>query len=469
MRRHVLVAGLALLTMVAVTDVQAQGSAVYTHSACMSARNGAGVASPCTDGSAVFYNPAALATLPGVIGLGVTVIRTENTFSWDAGQAPSGEPAVTERGPATTPVPHGWLSYPVNERLALGFGVWAPYGLSIDWPLHFSGRQVSYDTSLRGLYLQPTVAYQVMPGRLSVGVGVDVVRASIEINQRQTLAQFGMPTVDLVDIRLSGDAWGVSGHVGLLAQLTDRLSLGARYMHKVKLDFDDATARFSMTDAVLPAGNPFGVPAGTPLAQVIPAVPQLAVLFAEGGPFTDQGVTTEIELPAQAVIGLAFQATRALQLLADYQWYGWSAWDAFPLEFERPGVPGAPDPLLPSELILEYDDAHSFRLGAQYDWSPGLVVRGGFNYGTRAAPDVTVTPMLPENHRAYLSLGAGYQVTPSLTADAFFMLLFMSERRGRVVNRTSRTQTADQLNQGVYTADAMLGGVTFSYRIGPDR
>jgi long-chain fatty acid transport protein len=455
MRRHVLVAGLALLTMVAVTDVQAQGSAVYPHSACMTARNGAGIASPCADGSAVFYNPAALATLPGVIGLGVTLIRTENTFIWDAGAAPSGEPAVAERGPATTPVPHGWLNYPVNERLALGFGVWAPYGLSIDWPLTFSGRHVSYDTSLRALFLQPTLAYQVMPGRLSVGVGVDVVSSSIEINQRQHLGQFGLP-VDFADVKLTGDAWGVTGHVGMLAQLTPRLSLGARYMHKVKLEFDDGRAEFEqvLTGIILPEPNPFGVPAGTPLDAV------LAGQFAETGPLRDQRVRTEIELPAQAVVGLAFQATPVLQLLADYQWYGWSSWDAFPLEFEA-----APD----SELILEYEDAHVIRLGADYAWSPALNLRGGFSYGSRAAPDVTVTPMLPENDRSYLSLGAGYQVTPSLTADAFFMYMFMSDRRGRVVNRTSRTQTAEQLNQGVYTADAMLGGVTFSYRFGTVR
>jgi long-chain fatty acid transport protein len=457
MARHVLLVGLLGLTISAAPQLAfAQGSAVYTHSACNSARNGAGVAQPCADGSAIFYNPAALATLPGVVGLGVTAIRTENTFVYDDGRVPPGEAAIAERGPTTTPVPHFYAAHRVNERLAAGFGIWAPYGLGIEWPLAFSGRYVSYDTELRGIYLQPTLAYQVVPGMLSIGAGVDFVRGSVAINQRQDLAPFGMPGVDFVDVGLTGDAWGTTAHVGIQAILTPQLSLGARYLHSVRLDFDDATATFEQvpTNVALPAQNPFGVPAGTPLDVV------LAAQFVSGGPLSEQRVATEIELPAQAVIGLAFRALPELTLLADYQWYGWSSWDAFPLAFER-----APD----TELILEYEDAHVIRVGAEFAVSPAMALRGGVTYNTAAAPDATVTPMLPENDRLYLSFGMGYNFMPNLTGDFFVMHVNQGDRAGRVRGRTDRAQTADQLNVGHYTSNALLGGITVSYRFGPAR
>ena len=57
------------------------------------------------------------------------------------------------------PVPYGYLVYGVNSRLALGIGGYVPYGLGLEWPLDFNGRFVSFDSSLKAFYLQPTVAY----------------------------------------------------------------------------------------------------------------------------------------------------------------------------------------------------------------------------------------------------------------------------------------------------------------------
>src|SRR5690606_32746046 len=111
----------------------------------------AGVASPCSDGSAALFNPAALALQGSAVGLGVTGISTAIDFTYDQ----TGE--RIERDGSTSPVPFGFLNYRINDRLAAGIGVFAPYGLGIDWPLDFEGRYVTYDTSLRNIYVQPTV------------------------------------------------------------------------------------------------------------------------------------------------------------------------------------------------------------------------------------------------------------------------------------------------------------------------
>ena len=187
MTRRVTCVGMALAALVVSTgSLAAQGSNVMQHGACATAMVSAGVASPCSDGSAVLFNPAALAQQGSGISAGVTGINTQATFTYDY----TGE--TIEQDATTTPVPFGYLNYRVSDRLAAGFGVFAPYGLGIEWPLEFEGRYVTYDTSLRNIYLQPTLAYEVAPW-LSIGAGVDVILGSIELNQRLDLAEQFVP------------------------------------------------------------------------------------------------------------------------------------------------------------------------------------------------------------------------------------------------------------------------------------
>jgi long-subunit fatty acid transport protein len=64
---------------------------------------------------------------------------------------------------------------------------------------------------------------------------------------------------------------------------------------------------------------------------------------------------------------------------------------------------------------------------------------------------VTVSPLLPEQDRGYASLGGSYPITKSLTLDGAYMHISTSGRRGRIDERATASQTADQLNVGAYT------------------
>lgn len=434
MTRSLFVAGtLAGALVAAAGPLAAQGSSVYTQSACMSGRNGAGVASPCADGSAIFYNPAALAQQSSVFGVGATWVTTENEFIYDdIGGQPS-RPESVRRGPATIPVPHGYVQHRFSERLAAGVGAWAPYGLGIEWPDAFEGRYIGYDNALRGLYIQPTVAYQLIPGRLSIGVGADVVLGSIEINQRIDAPQLGLRGQDIADARLQGDGTGFTGHIGVLARLHERVSLGARYLHSAAIDVTgDAT---------------FTQVTGTPLDA------QIVAQFQPGqqlGP--DQAVETQITLPPQFVVGLSIAALPQLSLLADYQWTGWSSFDQFDITFRQPGDGGTSAQV----LALDYSDAHTYRFGADYGVGERLNLRTGFVYNTAATP--MASPLLPEGERNILAIGAGYEVIPGLVADVMYQNIRQQDRRGRV--------RPGEPDAGIYTSTANLFGITLSYRFG---
>ena len=471
----VLVAFAAAGMMLAPAPAAAQGVAVYTQSACMNARNGAGIGAPCNDGSAVYYNPAALARQNGAISLGATVIDNSGSFLYDT------TGTEVQRAPHSVIVPHGWATWRPAPRLGVGLGVFAPYGLAIEWPvcgidqtagcpqsLNFEGRFVGYDQSLRGLYLQPTVAYDVIPGRLAIGGGVDLVKGEVEIRRRLDLAdqnagplsfsQLGIQqNTDFADVKLSGDAWGVTGHVGVLLNVTSFITIGARYMHSVDLEFD-GTADFTQVPTHLLVG---------PLPPLFPTVNSsldefllASGIFSGEGAASDQDFTASMTLPAQAVAGIAIQLDPTMRVMADYQWTQWSSWDEVPVDFQH-----ADD----ETLILDYQDTGTLRLGVDYAFTDRITIRGGFTRAPAAAKDASVSPFLPDSDRNFFSGGLSFRASERLSLDFFAMAADAMARRGRIVNRESFDQTAAQLNEGLYTAEGQLFGATLVYHFGGPR
>ena len=84
MIRHVLFLPLLLALCGLPVVARAQGYGFYEQSACAMGRAGAGVAAPCNDGSAIFYNPAALTLTPTtVLGTAANVVAPRGTFTND--------------------------------------------------------------------------------------------------------------------------------------------------------------------------------------------------------------------------------------------------------------------------------------------------------------------------------------------------------------------------------------------------
>lgn len=471
MRRSLVVAGAALALSAA--SAHAQGSAVQTHSSCATSMGAAGVARPCEDGSAILFNPAGIANQPSTIGLGWTGIHTGGSFTYDV----TGE--KIERDASTASVPFGYASFRLGQRFAAGIGAFNPYGLTSEWPVcdvetprcddvNFEGRYVSYHTQLKNIYIQPTVAFQAAPW-LSLGAGLDVVMASLDINQRADLASLtvpgqaftfgnlGVPSgTDFADVKLSGDGTGITFNLGATARVNDRVSLGVRYMHSAEIDYDgDADFTPVATGLTLPAGNPLNGPAGAPVDALI------ASQFVSGA-LVDGAISTTLTLPAQLVLGIAFRPLDRLTLLADYQWTTWEDFDQATIGFDNAASPD-------QVLILDYQNSNTFRFGGEFGATDALALRAGFIFNTAAEKAASVSPLLPEAERNYYSAGIGYRLPMGLGVDLGYQFIDQADRRGRVRGRTSLSQTPQQLNVGVYHADASVFNVTLSYRFGGNR
>jgi long-chain fatty acid transport protein len=460
MRRFQVWITAAVLTAVVVMprSAEAQGFSVNEHGSCAMGRGGTGVASPCADGSAIFLNPAGLqlAKGKGVISGGATFIAPTGDFTNSA----TGE--VSTLVDQTTPVPALFMGYGLSDNATIGFGVFAPYGLAIEWPTDAQGRFLGYFSSIKGIYFQPTFGLKANK-RLSFGIGFDITSSEVELKQRVDLADQPVPGgggitfanlgiaygTDFANVELAGNDLSLGFHLGAIAQLTDQLAFGIRYLSKQTVDVDDGEATITQvpTNLYLAPNNPLGFPAGTPIDALV------APLFQPGGPLVDQSGMATIPYPAQLSMGLTFQATDKLTLLGDVGIQFWSTWQTLPIDFELLGE---------TVLVEDYVNSTSWRFGAEYAASRKATVRLGIIAHNAAAPDQTVTPLLPEAARTEFTVGFGSHLSERFGFDLAYQYIDQADRQGRSGDGGEAVPTA-ALNDGLYTFQANLVGITLTY------
>lgn len=453
MRQRVLALVLSGLAGAA-SPAWAQGYGVYEQSACAAGRAGAGVAAPCGDGSSVFFNPAGLAfESETVLSGGASIISPRGSFVNDQ----TGR--VSRLRDRNYIAPAVYYRQNLGTRTTFGVGLFAPYGLTTDWPADSEGRFLGYKSLVESVYVQPTVAFRATE-RIALGAGLDITYVNVQLRRRAdlsvqplpgapqlTFGALGVPEgTDFADLDLTGNTTHVGFHLGGIIKPNDRVSFGARFLSGQKVEIEDGTLETAQipTGLVTPAPLP-GIPAGTPLDSLI------APAFSTGGPLsTGQGASTTIPLPAQFVVGGAVQISRALRLLVDYQFTNWSAFETLAINTEL-----AP----PSVVVENFRDTHGVRTGAEYALSDRTTLRGGFVVNGAAAPDETVTPNLPEASRVQIAAGLGRRLAPSLWLDLYYLHLFQDDRRGRTTDGGLAVPTT-AVNNGVYGFHANLFGAS---------
>ncbi len=452
MQRYTAVFVLVLvLCSLAAGTAWSQGYGVYEQSACAMGRAGASVAAPCADASAVFFNPAGLSFSAIEVGLGAFLIGPRGEFT----DSSTGQ--VSKLNDRWYPGPNVYFSVPFAKRFAFGFGVFAPYGLTTDWPTDSQGRYLGYKSLVQAIYLQPTLAIK-LTGKLSVGAGFDMTYMNVQLRQRvdlstqplpafpgvppgATFALLGVaPGTDFADLNLKGHAWNPGYHLGVLVNASSRFSLGARFLsgQSVHVRNGEILTTQISTPYVLPFSLP-NIPAGTPLDVL------LAPEFAPGQPLGNQSATTRLPLPSQFVAGTAIQVVPRLKLFLDYQFTRWSMFDQLSVNGE----------FLKTVVNESYRDTHGMRLGTDIGLGDKSVFRLGLDIHTAAAPDQTVTPNLPEGWRQEYTVGFSQKFWEKMHFDVAYMRLVQPDRAGRTNNGP---------NNGVYSFDANLFSAALSMR-----
>lgn len=418
--RRVLLVGILVLWA---GPARAAGFALYEPSA-----RGSGMASAFTaqssDPVAVFFNAAGIAFLDGKrLSIGAARFALSTDFT---GADPFPGAGRQEELDIAVPIPTAFYTHAVGERVVLGVGLHAPFGLKTEWEApDFSGRYLSRLAELHALAFNPTLAYKVSD-RFSVGAGLDVRITSVKLERDIPFVVPGSGQVlDVGSAELQSDTGVHYGfNVGLLAKPTESFSVGLAYRHKVTADLDGHGTFTQRPTGIAPIDAAVGafLPAGE--------VP----------------LKTAIAFPAIASLGVGYH-TGPWTLEADVNWYGWSTFQEIEIDFE-----GRDD--LDQTIPERYDDSFQFRFGVERMLGPSWALRAGYYHDKSPAPASSVSPILPDPDRNAFALGGSW-IRDRFRIDASADYIVGPDRSTEGVNR-------DNYN-GVYASTGTVFSLYFGY------
>lgn len=437
----------ALAACIPFTIAAGQGFGLNEVGTCAVSRGFAVTGSPCADASTIFWNPAAAADLEGKsISIGASDVALRGSFRQDS----TGRSYGSNIRPAI--VPSGFASMRIGKA-AVGIGVYVPYGLTSQWNNNFPGRFSALRASLQTIYVQPNIAWQAND-HWSIGGGPVFGHSTVELTQALDLSQqlasqgvtFGMLGIasqtEFGRVKFRGSANAVGYNVGVHGKFGD-WSLGARFISQLTFEYKDAAATFTQvpTNLTLPLNNPISPSTPVPIDAL------LAAQFSAGGPLVNQSGASRIVHPWQMQGGFGYNGFAGTKLSVDVARIGWSAFQTLPITFN--GAAAADS----RTLIENYDDSWSLRFGAEHQFHSWLG-RLGYSYANTPAPDVTVTPLLPDMNRRNFAAGVELPIAKMYNLDIGYVHVNTPGRRGRIVERTSVSQDVSQINTGAYILSA---------------
>lgn len=378
-------------------------------------------ASRALDLSAMYSNAAGLTNMKGInVMLGGTLIMPSSKF-----QGPGAATTVTEMKSQTFFPPNLYGSYQVNEKLFVGLGIFAPFGLGTEWDPNWVGRRLSVKSNMQVIYVNPTVAYKINDN-LSVGGGISIVFGSVDLSYRvPTYSSLAPLTPSATDgtASLEADAsTAVSINLGVLYKFNEKLSVGASYRTLADVEFK-GTAKFT----------------GMAALQT----------FFPGG-----DGSAKLPMPSNLQVGVSYQVMPKLVAAFDFQYVGWSAYEK--LEVKIANGPAAPGlgvlQTSPAPAVQNWDDGMLYRFGVEYEVNDKLMVRGGLVLDMTPQPVEKMEPRLPDWDKKDITLGAGYKVNEKITVDVAYMMILSTGRYG-----------GPAAFNGLYTSGANLFAANVSY------
>lgn len=442
------------------------------------------------DPSAIYYNPAGLGFLRSMQGIsGVTVVNGRGYYRADrtANNANSRTDII--------PVPSGFGSMEVNDRLTLGGGIHAPFGLQLSWPEEAETRYSNTLAAVRFQYLSVGAGFKVTDTfslgatfsyittrRLVPGLSKEGVRLQRKVDLAETL--FGslrrqLPasvpdsavraqarglagSVTEPEIRLKGDGDGFAYSVGFLWKPSKLFQIGATYRSEASIQIR-GDADFSGVQ------DPAGLPPGSLTNALI-----------------RNRATTSVRLPRTAALGIASEIADKLTLTFQVDYTDWRSLDTVNIRFKT----GLPQPV--QVIELKWQKAFAFRVGAEFlvvgnysdiaanslkpteaekeaektdektEGGMAIALRFGYTFDQSPVPGETLTAFLPDNDRHIGTYGIGFDfgwVRFDLSIQYFYF---------KTVRRKNQTEGIDndfRPTVGKFRTTAWLfgGGVTLRF------
>ncbi|AZE79856.1 OmpP1/FadL family transporter [Pseudomonas synxantha] len=427
MKKVMLKTTLSLAVAMASSQLFASGFALNEQSVSGMGTGFAGRSSSADDASTVFGNPAGMARLEGQqITGGVAAIDASTDISDAAGNSRG-----SNKGDMVpfTAVPFGFYTNKLNDQWAVGFGVYAPFGLVTDYESGFRGRGFGSKSEVKVMTFQPTVSY-AFNDRVSVGFGPTFNRISGVLESDKTLN----PAVSDTNVKIKGDDTALGFNIGVLVQATDTTRVGLTYHSKVKYKLEGHT-------------TVSGPAATQPVLRN-----------------NRYDASLKIDTPESYDLSVTQDLTDAWKLYGGATWTRWSRLKE--ITVKNDGVTAAGGLLAPSQLgtITEeqnWHDTWAYAVGTSYQLTKQVVLRTGLTFDQSPTNNTNRSPRIPTGDRTIFSVGLGYKVMDNMTIDLAYS--YLKEEDVKVNQTAAAPSTASYRAKYENSANGFGLGMTYTF------
>lgn len=357
----------------------AEGFGLYEYSARGVALGGTLLARK-PDASAVAYNPALLARLPGVHAMAgfsaITPIGDMDTIDAD------GNKETISLRPSTWVIPHLYYTHQLNDKFTFGVGEFTRFGLGFEYPHNWPGRFNIYEVALQSVSINPNIAWAATD-KLSLAVGLEIVYVDLDIKKRTEAPVLGMdgrPKGRMeVDSNIqkatdTGLGWNAAVHY----QFNDQWAAGFLYRSQVRVHAK-GEVEYTMVSS---QGGSDAEAAGT-----------FNKLFRDGK------AHSTVILPDSATGGIAFSPIPELSLEVAATWTRWSTFRSLNIHL--------PQPIGEARSKKHWKDTWRIGVGVEYSPLDWLALRAGYVFDESPMPERFEDYLVPTADRHIWSLGTG--------------------------------------------------------------
>ncbi|WP_394150554.1 outer membrane protein transport protein [Vibrio maritimus] len=328
----------------------------------------------------------------------------------------TGAPVADANNSSGTPVPNIYYIHKLNDKWALGAGIYSNFGTNNNFDDSFGAGSGSLingipaatvfggTTEISSINYTLNAAYRVND-QWSIGGGIDIVQGSGKL-----IRKTGFPGALGTALDIEADGVGIGFNLGTVFEYNENNRFGFAYHYSPEIEA---------------SGDMLYAPAGVNLID---------------------GQKLKLALPSMAEFS-GYHRIEDTKFAVHYslQWIGWSVFDT--LETSG-GVP-----------IKDYNwkDGYHAALGGTYYLNDAWTLRAGYMYDT-AAQDQLTSISVPDSDRQWFSFGAGYHFKKHHTVDFGFTYLM-----GKDVSVSETLDPTVTMLTATTRADAILAGIQYSY------
>jgi len=322
---------------------------------------GEAFAATADNASAIYYNPAGIAQLDGMnLRAGLYSTYLDPTFS------PPGGGATYHNQDKLVAVPQFYATLTPNDsRVSFGFGVFAPFGLGVNWPEKTGFRSVAIKGSLKYITAAPVIALKLAPNFM-IGGGPNIDYAAVDLRQGLT------PTPNNDYFRFRGDGFDLGYSLGALWQPTEKVSLAAVFRSSSQPNLKGHTT--SEMDSVQPRES--------------------------------SKANADFTFPLNAVFGVSYRPTKLWNVEFDADYMDWNQVQDVNIHQDTPSTVV---PISNIPFALEWKSSWLYEFGATRYFGNGWQVSAGYVYNENSMPNKHYTPFAADLDRHVFSVGTGYK------------------------------------------------------------